>query len=162
MRRRCLFGHTSPGNGPSIYPIGGRFGILGFSWLAISMSPMLSLVERQLTFLGLLLSNPEPSNRTRSRSNLRTTQCLVTRHESNICSLASILGLGDPSIDYLGIIHEDLQRDNVLWNDELERALIIDFHRSTLKCRPTLQRPRAVKRRLCQSEIVDSKRLRVT
>ncbi|KAJ5294565.1 hypothetical protein N7508_009386 [Penicillium antarcticum] len=48
----------------------------------------------------------------------------------------------------LGIIHEDLRRDNVLWNEELRRALIIDFHRSTLKCRPTLQRPRASKRQL--------------
>ncbi|KAJ5489170.1 hypothetical protein N7539_004060 [Penicillium diatomitis] len=62
----------------------------------------------------------------------------------------------------LGIIHEDLRRDNVLWNEELGRAMIIDFHRSTLKCRPTLQRPRASKRRLQQPEKVESKRLRVT
>ncbi|KXL49182.1 hypothetical protein M433DRAFT_151893 [Acidomyces richmondensis BFW] len=62
----------------------------------------------------------------------------------------------------LGIIHEDLRRDNVLWNEELGRAMIIDFHRSTLKCRPTLQRPRASKRRLRQPEIVDAKGLRVT
>ena len=62
----------------------------------------------------------------------------------------------------LGIIHRDLRRDNVLWNKELGRALIIDFHRSTLKSRPPLQRPRAVKRRLCQPEIGDPKRLRVT
>ncbi|KAJ5419458.1 uncharacterized protein N7487_003008 [Penicillium crustosum] len=61
----------------------------------------------------------------------------------------------------LGIIHEDLRRDNVLWNEELGRAMIIDFHRSTLKCQPTLQRPRASKRRLRQPEIVDAKRLRV-
>ncbi|CAG8325322.1 unnamed protein product [Penicillium salamii] len=65
-------------------------------------------------------------------------------------------------IKALGIIHEDLRRDNILWNEELGRALIIDFHRSTLKSRPTLQRPRAVKRRLCQPEIGDPKRLRVT
>lgn len=62
----------------------------------------------------------------------------------------------------LGIIHDDLRRDNVLWNEELGRAMIIDFHRSTLKCRPTLQRPRASKRRLRQPERVDAKRLRVT
>ena len=41
-------------------------------------------------------------------------------------------------IKALGIIHEDLRRDNILWNEELGRALIIDFHRSTLKSRPTL------------------------
>ncbi|KAJ5608657.1 hypothetical protein N7528_009224 [Penicillium herquei] len=62
----------------------------------------------------------------------------------------------------LGIIHEDLRRDNVLWNEELGRAMIIDFHRSTLKRRPTLQRPRSSKRRLQQPESVESKRLRVT
>jgi hypothetical protein len=62
----------------------------------------------------------------------------------------------------LGIIHGDLRRDNVLWNEELGRALLIDFHRSTLKCRPNLRRPRAIKRQLGLPEIVDSKRLRVT
>ncbi|CEL07679.1 hypothetical protein ASPCAL10835 [Aspergillus calidoustus] len=65
-------------------------------------------------------------------------------------------------IEALGIIHKDLRRENVLWNEELGRALIIDFHRSTLKSRPTLQRPRAIKRRLCRPEIRDPKRLRVT
>jgi hypothetical protein len=59
----------------------------------------------------------------------------------------------------LGIVHKDLRRDNVLWNEELGRALIIDFHRSTLKCLPTLQRPRAMKRRLCQPEVGDPKRV---
>ncbi|KAJ5129157.1 uncharacterized protein N7515_005196 [Penicillium bovifimosum] len=62
-------------------------------------------------------------------------------------------------IKALGIIHDDLSRDNILWNKELGRALIIDFHRSTLKCRPTLQR--SVKRRLFP-EAEDPKRLRVT
>lgn len=65
-------------------------------------------------------------------------------------------------IKALGIIYEDLRRNNILWNEELRRALIIDFHRSILKSRPTLQRPRAVKRRLSQPEIGDPKRLRVT
>ena len=65
-------------------------------------------------------------------------------------------------IKALGIIHEDLRRDNILRNEELGRALIIDFHRSTLKSRPTLQRSRAVKRRLSQPETGDPKRLRVT
>ncbi|KAJ5129287.1 uncharacterized protein N7515_005326 [Penicillium bovifimosum] len=62
-------------------------------------------------------------------------------------------------IKALGIIHDDLSRDNILWNEELGRALIIDFHRSTLKCLPTLQR--SVKRRLFP-EAEDPKRLRVT
>ncbi|KAJ5544935.1 hypothetical protein N7461_007239 [Penicillium sp. DV-2018c] len=35
-------------------------------------------------------------------------------------------------IKALGILHEDLRRDNVLWSEELGRALIIDFHRFLL------------------------------
>ncbi|KAJ6003894.1 hypothetical protein N7540_013176 [Penicillium herquei] len=64
-------------------------------------------------------------------------------------------------IKALGIIHEDLRRDNVLWSEELGRALIIDFHRSTLRCRPAKQRPGASKRRLCRAEVADVKRVRV-
>lgn len=56
----------------------------------------------------------------------------------------------------------DLWRDNILWNEELGRALIIDFHSSTLRYRLTLQRSRAVKRQLRQPELEDPKRLRVT
>ena len=62
----------------------------------------------------------------------------------------------------LGIIHEDLRRDNVLWCEELGRALIIDFHRSTLRCRPAKQRLGPAKRRLCLAETGDAKRLRVS
>lgn len=62
----------------------------------------------------------------------------------------------------LGIVHEDLRRDNVLWSEELGRALIIDFHRSALRYRPAKQRPGAAKRRLCRAEVGDAKRLRVS
>ncbi|KAJ5267404.1 hypothetical protein N7478_010212 [Penicillium angulare] len=65
-------------------------------------------------------------------------------------------------IKALGIIHEDLRLDNVLWSEELGRALIIDFHRSTLRCRPAKHRPGAAKRRLCQAEAADAKRVRVS
>jgi hypothetical protein len=65
-------------------------------------------------------------------------------------------------IKALGIIHEDLRRDNVLWSEELGRALIIDFHRSTLRCQPTQQRQGAAKRRLCRMESGDAKRVRVS
>lgn len=69
----------------------------------------------------------------------------------------------DKEIRALGIIHEDLRRDNVLWNKELGRALIIDFHRFSLKCRPNLKlkRSRTAKRQLYQTESGDVKRLRV-
>ncbi|KAE8148803.1 hypothetical protein BDV25DRAFT_157615 [Aspergillus avenaceus] len=64
-------------------------------------------------------------------------------------------------IKALGIIHKDLRRDNILWNKELQRALIIDFHRSTLRSRPSSQRQKTAKRRLCQVESGDVQRLRV-
>lgn len=32
----------------------------------------------------------------------------------------------------LGVSHQDLRVDNFLWNDELRRVLIIDFHRLVL------------------------------
>jgi predicted Ser/Thr protein kinase len=65
-------------------------------------------------------------------------------------------------IKALGVIHDNLRRDNVLWSEELGRALVIDFHRSTLKCRPTLQRSGTAKRRLCRTEAGDVKRFRVS
>ncbi|KAJ5737342.1 uncharacterized protein N7483_002467 [Penicillium malachiteum] len=71
-------------------------------------------------------------------------------------------------IKALGIIHEDLWCDideglwsgNVLWNEELRRALIIDFHRCTLKRRQTQKRLLPVKRRLSQTGVGYPKRLR--
>ncbi|KAJ5359919.1 hypothetical protein N7517_009110 [Penicillium concentricum] len=39
-------------------------------------------------------------------------------------------------IKALGVVHDDLRYDNILWNQELGRALIIDFHRATLTTRP--------------------------
>jgi serine/threonine protein kinase len=60
-------------------------------------------------------------------------------------------------IKALGIIHKDLRGDNILCNKELGRALIIDFHRSTLKHLPISKRPQTVKRQLCRSEPRDVK-----
>ncbi|KAG0152947.1 hypothetical protein PDIDSM_1906 [Penicillium digitatum] len=60
-------------------------------------------------------------------------------------------------IEALGIFHEDFRPDNILWNEELRRALIIDFHRSTLKCRPAPKRSRA-KTRFLRTESGDVKR----
>ncbi|CAG8057974.1 unnamed protein product, partial [Penicillium nalgiovense] len=65
-------------------------------------------------------------------------------------------------IKSLGIIHDDLRQENVLWNEELGRALIIDFHRSTLRCRPSKPRRGAAKRRPRQVGTRDAKRLRVS
>jgi hypothetical protein len=61
----------------------------------------------------------------------------------------------------LGVFHQDLRPDNVLWNAELKRALIIDFHRCTLNHRPMHKRPRSLKRLRCGTEECESKRVRV-
>ncbi|KAL4817408.1 hypothetical protein BDW67DRAFT_35327 [Aspergillus spinulosporus] len=64
-------------------------------------------------------------------------------------------------IEDLGIIHEDLRRDNILWNKELGRALIIDFHRSTLRPRRNLQTQQTARRRPRRVESGGAKRFRV-
>ncbi|GAB0136262.1 hypothetical protein EsDP_00004569 [Epichloe bromicola] len=47
-------------------------------------------------------------------------------------------------IQRLGVIHGDLRRENMLWNTELRRILIIDFHRSKMiPQRATQQKGRA-------------------
>ncbi|OJZ80010.1 hypothetical protein ASPFODRAFT_76074 [Aspergillus luchuensis CBS 106.47] len=50
----------------------------------------------------------------------------IARSEKEICSL--------------GVLHQDLRSDNILWNAELGRALIIDFHCSKLNHRPMKRR----------------------
>ncbi|KAL4938515.1 hypothetical protein BDV06DRAFT_200776 [Aspergillus oleicola] len=46
----------------------------------------------------------------------------------------------------LGVEHQDIRPENILWNAELNRALIIDFHRCTFHQRPTHRRPGSAKR----------------
>ncbi|KAK8912080.1 hypothetical protein VCV18_012794 [Metarhizium anisopliae] len=46
----------------------------------------------------------------------------------------------------LGVIHGDLRRENMLWNTEVRRILIIDFHESKSVPRRTIQQIRRAKR----------------
>ncbi|KAL8723970.1 MAG: hypothetical protein Q9166_008200 [cf. Caloplaca sp. 2 TL-2023] len=41
----------------------------------------------------------------------------------------------EAKLDRLGIKHEDLRRPNMLWNNELQRLIFIDFERSTIQPR---------------------------
>lgn len=60
-----------------------------------------------------------------------------------------------------GVLHQDLRPENILWNAELKRALIIDFHRCTLDHRPMHKRPGSLKRLRCAHKERESKRVRV-
>ncbi|CAG8905124.1 unnamed protein product [Penicillium nalgiovense] len=60
-----------------------------------------------------------------------------------------------------GVVHQDLRPENILWNAELQRALIIDFHLCTLDRRPLDRRPGTLKRLRYGSAERHSKRVRV-
>ncbi|KAJ5111900.1 hypothetical protein NUU61_001530 [Penicillium alfredii] len=60
-----------------------------------------------------------------------------------------------------GVVHQDLRPDNILWNAELGRALIIDFHLCTLNRRLLHKQPGTLKRLRRNSEERHSKRVRV-
>ncbi|CAG7936306.1 unnamed protein product [Penicillium salamii] len=66
-------------------------------------------------------------------------------------------------IKALGIVHGDLRFDNVLWNNELGRALIIDFHRYTLNKKLKATRARAKRLPVTPARVTsgDGKRRRV-
>ncbi|KAL4983934.1 hypothetical protein BDW68DRAFT_190900 [Aspergillus falconensis] len=48
-----------------------------------------------------------------------------------------------------GIVHQDLRPENILWNAELNRALIIDFHRCTFDQQLMPRRPVSTKQLQC-------------
>ncbi|KAL4767066.1 hypothetical protein BDW60DRAFT_164844 [Aspergillus nidulans var. acristatus] len=60
-----------------------------------------------------------------------------------------------------GVVHRDLRPENILWNAELQRALIIDFHLCTLYRQPLDRRPGALKRLRYGPNERHSKRVRV-
>jgi hypothetical protein len=60
-----------------------------------------------------------------------------------------------------GVIHEDLRPRNILWNAELNRALIVDFHQCKLDYRPADQRALSAKRKLLGTGGPELKRVRV-
>jgi hypothetical protein len=61
----------------------------------------------------------------------------------------------------LGVLHQDLRPENILRNAELNRALIIDFHRCALDPRPRYKRPESAKRLRCGPQERECKRVRV-
>ncbi|CAG8053664.1 unnamed protein product [Penicillium olsonii] len=59
----------------------------------------------------------------------------------------------------LGVLHQDLRPANLLWNAELGRVLVIDFHRCQLDSRPDKHRGR--RRRRSNGAAVERKQPRV-
>lgn len=76
-------------------------------------------------------------------------------------SLRREIQRSDKRIQSLGIVHEDFRPENILWSEELKRALIIDFHRFSWKSPQTPRRMQSDKRRPERTEDDDTKRLRV-
>ena len=58
-----------------------------------------------------------------------------------------------------GVVHLDLRPDNILWNAELRRALIIDFHCARLDPGLTRKQKKPLKRHSCGAEVRQPKRL---
>ncbi|GKZ25829.1 hypothetical protein AbraIFM66951_002830 [Aspergillus brasiliensis] len=61
----------------------------------------------------------------------------------------------------LGVLHQDLRSDNMLWNAELGRVLIIDFHRSQLDSRPMKKRMKFREQHSSGTQEHERKRLRI-
>jgi serine/threonine protein kinase len=62
----------------------------------------------------------------------------------------------------LRVLHGDLCPENLLWNPELQRILIIDFHNVTLKPRLRKEQAGSKKRKLCEQHTQERKHPRVT
>ncbi|RAK90890.1 hypothetical protein BO79DRAFT_82035 [Aspergillus costaricaensis CBS 115574] len=94
----------------------------------------------------MLLMGWGGENVRRLMENNPTIQRAISRSERKILSL--------------GVVHDDLRLENILWNEELQRALIIDFHRCHLNNRLIRPKSRSVKRISNGAEDQISKRAR--
>ncbi|GKZ39089.1 hypothetical protein AbraIFM66950_011847 [Aspergillus brasiliensis] len=76
-------------------------------------------------------------------------------HNKRTCEIAR----SEKEIRSLGVLHQDLRLANILWNAELGRALIIDFHCSKLIYQPTKRRAESRGKHPCRGELHRRKRL---
>jgi hypothetical protein len=65
-------------------------------------------------------------------------------------------------IHSLGVVHGDLSDGNILWNSELKRILIIDFHDVALSPGLKRRQSRGIKRKLLEPQRQERKRLRIS
>ncbi|KAE8155549.1 hypothetical protein BDV40DRAFT_311062 [Aspergillus tamarii] len=76
-------------------------------------------------------------------------------------AIRSEISRSQKKIRSLGVLHQDLRPDNMLWNAELGRVLIIDFHRSQLDSWPMRKRIMLHEQHSCGTEAHGRKRLRI-
>ncbi|OGM39127.1 hypothetical protein ABOM_012263, partial [Aspergillus bombycis] len=79
----------------------------------------------------------------------------------DVGSIRHEISRSQTEIRSLGVLHQDLRPDNMLWNPELGRVLIIDFHRSELDARPTNKRMKLHKQLSCRAKECRRKRPRL-
>ncbi|PLN79387.1 hypothetical protein BDW42DRAFT_128093 [Aspergillus taichungensis] len=82
------------------------------------------------------------------------------RHVTRDDTVQRAISRSERRIRRCGVIHGDLRPENILWNTELNQALVIDFHRCTLDHRLMHQRPQSVKRLSCGTGESGIKRVR--
>ncbi|PIG82571.1 hypothetical protein AARAC_011925 [Aspergillus arachidicola] len=79
----------------------------------------------------------------------------------DVGSIRHEISRSQKEIRSLGVLHQDLRPDNMLWNAEQGRVLIVDFHRSELDVRPTKKRMKAHEQLSCGAEERRRKRPRL-
>ncbi|PWY91626.1 hypothetical protein BO94DRAFT_623046 [Aspergillus sclerotioniger CBS 115572] len=66
----------------------------------------------------------------------------ISKTEATSPDISSSISKAVKKIRSLGVLHQDLRVENLLWNDELRRVMIIDFHCSVLDRQLMKKRPR--------------------
>ncbi|KAE8361555.1 hypothetical protein BDV27DRAFT_160604 [Aspergillus caelatus] len=79
----------------------------------------------------------------------------------DVGSIRHEISRSQKEIRSLGVLHQDLRPDNMLWNAEQGRVLIVDFHRSELDARPTKKRMKSHEQLSCGAEERRRKRHRL-
>ncbi|RAL06612.1 uncharacterized protein BO97DRAFT_448963 [Aspergillus homomorphus CBS 101889] len=73
------------------------------------------------------------------------------RHEDIDTKMQRHISRSKRSILSLGVMHDDLRPENILWNENLKRVLIIDFHRCHLTPQLLQPKPNSSKKRRLDS-----------
>ncbi|KAH8431444.1 uncharacterized protein LDX57_009106 [Aspergillus melleus] len=84
----------------------------------------------------------------------------ISKTEATSPDISRSISRSISKIRSLGVSHQDLRVDNFLWNDELRRVLVIDFHRSALS-RPLIKSRSGLRGEISRGDPRERKRLRI-